>query len=72
MLWICVAAVLAYAAYGDVDAPWLIFTIGTVHFIAGIADAVMTRGQHIGWPLITLIGALTLLAFYVTSTAAAT
>ena len=71
LLWICVAATLAYTAYGNVDAPWLIFCIGTVHLVAGVADAIMTRGQHIGWPLITLIGVLTLLAFYVTTTAAA-
>ncbi|WP_271077956.1 hypothetical protein [Aurantiacibacter sp. MUD61] len=68
LLWLCIGAVLALAAYGDIDAPWLIFAIGTVHFVAGVADAVMTRGQHIGWPLITLIGALALLAFYTLQT----
>ncbi len=72
LLWFSVAAVLVLSAYGDVDAPWLILGIGAIHLVAGVADAIMTKGQHIGWPLITLIGALTLLAYYITSTTAAT
>ncbi len=68
-LWLLVAAVLALSAYGDIDAPWLLFAIGTAHLVLGVADAVLTRGKHIGWPLITIIGGLTLLAFYVMRTA---
>ncbi|WAT18254.1 hypothetical protein OZN62_01380 [Aurantiacibacter sp. MUD11] len=68
VLWLCVGAVLALTAYGEIDAPWLVFGIGAVHFIMGVADAILTRGQHIGWPLITLIGGLTLLAFYTIQT----
>ncbi|MBH5322522.1 hypothetical protein [Aurantiacibacter sediminis] len=67
VLWFCVAAVLVLAAYGDIDAPWLILGIGIAHLVAGVADAVMTRGQHMGWPLITLIGVLATLAYYVTT-----
>jgi len=63
LLWLLVAAVLALSAYGDIDAPWLVFAIGAAHFVMGVADAILTRGRHIGWPLITIIGGLTLLAF---------
>ena len=66
-LWFCVAAFLAYAAYGRFDAPTLLLGIGIIHIGAGLADAVLTRGQHVGWPLITLIGVLTLLAYYSTN-----
>ncbi|QZH74862.1 MAG: hypothetical protein JY451_14620 [Erythrobacter sp.] len=64
VLWLLVAAVLALSAYGDIDAPWLVFAIGTAHLVFGVADAILTRGKHIGWPLMTIIGGLTLLAFY--------
>lgn len=68
VLWLIVAAVLALAAYGDIQLPWLVFAIGSAHFVLGVADGIITRGQHVGWPLITLIGALALLAFYTTQT----
>jgi len=63
-VWVLVAAVLALSAHGYIDAPLLIAAIGAVHLIAGIADGILTRGQHIGWPLITIIGVLALLAAY--------
>lgn len=63
-LWLLVAAVLALSAYGRIDAPMLVAAIGAVHLVAGIADGILTRGRHIGWPLITLIGALALLATF--------
>lgn len=63
-LWLVVAAVLALSAYGRIDAPLLIAAIGAMHLVAGIADGILTRGQHIGWPLITLIGVLALLATF--------
>ena len=66
VLWVLVGALLAAAAYGMVSAPWLVLAVGVVHIVAGIADAILTRGRHIGWPLITIIGALTLLALYLT------
>lgn len=68
VLWLVVAAVLALSAYGDIAMPWLVFAIGSAHLVMGVADAVLTRGQHIGWPLITLVGGLSLLAFYITQT----
>lgn len=63
-LWLLVAAVLALCAYGEIDAPWLVFAIGTAHLVMGVADGIASRGQHIGWPLITIIGGLSLLGFY--------
>jgi len=68
LLWLLVAAVLALAAYGDIDAPYLLLGIGAVHLAAGLADGILTRGQHIGWPLITIIGGLVLLAYYTIQT----
>jgi hypothetical protein len=65
-LWLLVGGLLAAAAYGDITASWLVIAVGAVHLIAGIADAVITKGRHIGWPLIVLIGALTLFSAYLT------
>ena len=65
-LWLLVAAVLALAAYGEIASTALILGIAAVHLAMGIADGILTRGRHIGWPLITLIGVLTLLAHYTT------
>lgn len=65
VLWVLVAAVLIHAGMGNfVDRP-LLMVIGIAHLFAGLADAALTRGKHVGWPLITLIGVLTLLALYI-------
>jgi hypothetical protein len=61
-LWLLVAAVLLAAALGQPVERWLLACIGAAHVVMGLFDAVITRGKHIGWPLITLIGGLTLLA----------
>jgi len=66
LLWLLVGALLAAAAYGSVTAPWLLLAVGGVHVVAGLADAALSRGRHIGWPLITLIGVLTLFSVYLT------
>ncbi len=66
LLWLLVGALLYAAAYGDILAPWLGIAVGAVHVVAGIADGALTRGRHIGWPLITLIGVFTLLSVYLT------
>lgn len=64
-LWVLVAGVLIHAGMGNfVDRP-LLMVIGIAHLFAGLADAILTRGKHVGWPLITLIGVLTLLALYI-------
>lgn len=68
ILWLAVAAVLVLAAYGDINAPWLLFGIGAAHLVAGFADGILSRGQHIGWPLITIIGGLVLSSFYLIQT----
>ena len=36
--------------------------IGVLHLGAGLFDAVLTRGRHIGWPLLAVIGCFCLLA----------
>ena len=62
VLWLLVGAVLVSAGLGHPIERWLLACIGGVHLALGLWDAVITRGRHIGWPLITLIGGLTLLA----------
>ncbi|APE28629.1 hypothetical protein [Aurantiacibacter gangjinensis] len=69
LLWFIVAAVLALMAYGDIDVPALLLGIAMTHLAAGIYSGIASRGQFIGFPLITLIGVLTLLAFQISQTA---
>lgn len=64
VLWLMVGAVLFAAAREDFDLPWVMVVLGAGHLLAGLADGYITRGRHIGWPLITAIGALTLTAVY--------
>ncbi len=40
----------------------LLAVIGGVFLLAGIYDAIVTRGKHIGWPFLAAIGALTIIA----------
>jgi hypothetical protein len=61
-LWVLIAAYLALSAQGTFVYPPLVIGIGLVHLVAGILDGVFTRGKHIGWPPITLIGVLVLVA----------
>jgi hypothetical protein len=42
----------------------LIAVTGALWFFVGIFDAIYTRGKHIGWPLLTAAGALSLAAVY--------
>ena len=62
VLWLLVAAVLVAAGLGQPVARWLLACIGGAHLALGLFDLVITRGRHIGWPPITLIGGLVLLA----------
>jgi hypothetical protein len=39
----------------------LIKITGAMWLIAGVGDALMTRGKHIGWPLLSAAGVLALL-----------
>ena len=66
ILWFLVAAVLAMAAYSEIEVGGLIIAIGAAHLIVGLFDVIFTRARHIGAPLITIIGVLTLLAVYTT------
>jgi hypothetical protein len=63
MFWIGQALLLLRAATYPltIDRP-LIGGIGILHLGAGLFDAVFTRGKHIGWPLLTAIGAFSLMA----------
>ncbi|PQA88720.1 hypothetical protein [Hyphococcus luteus] len=61
-LWILVAAYLALSAQGEIFHRPLLFGIGFFHLAAGLLDGLLTRGKHIGWPLITLMGVLVLAA----------
>jgi hypothetical protein len=39
----------------------LVKITGAIWLLAGVLDAVLTRGKHIGWPLLTAAGLLALL-----------
>jgi hypothetical protein len=42
--------------------PVLLITItGAMWLVAGVGDAILTRGKHIGWPLLSAAGLLALL-----------
>ena len=62
-LWAVQELVLLRAAFvpGAFDRI-VIGGIGVVHLTAGLGDAIVTRGKHIGWPLLSAIGILALLA----------
>ena len=40
----------------------LIRITGAMWLLAGVLDAVLTRGKHVGWPLLSAAGILALLA----------
>ena len=63
ILWIGQTLLLLRAALipGYFD-PMLIGGIGAVHVAVGLFDAVVTRGKHIGWSMLTAIGVFSLLA----------
>jgi len=62
-LWLVLAITLAHAAFtGQGAGPLFIALTGVLHLGVGLLDAILTRGQHIGWPMLTLIGVFCLLA----------
>jgi hypothetical protein len=62
VLWLLVASVLVSAGLGHPVEIWLLRVIGATHLAMGLLDAVVTRGKHIAWPPLVLVGGLTLLA----------
>ncbi len=63
LLWIGQALLLLRAAFDpEVFDAVLIAGIGVLHVAIGLFDAVVTRGKHIGWPLLTAIGVFALLS----------
>jgi hypothetical protein len=66
LLWLCVAAALVSAGTGSFVDHTVLLAIALAHISAGLLDAVLTRGKHIGWPFILAIGVLTLFAVYST------
>lgn len=63
LLWIGQALLLLRAATDpQFFDPALIGGIGVLYVAVGLFDAAVTRGQHIGWPLLTAIGVFALLA----------
>ncbi len=65
-LWLCVGAVLVSAGTGSFVDRTVLLAIALAHIFCGLFDGVLTRGKHVGWPFITLIGALTLFALITT------
>ncbi len=63
LLWIAQALLLLREAVhpGSIDRA-LIGGIGGLYVGVGLFDAYLTRGKHLGWPLLTAIGVFSLLA----------
>jgi hypothetical protein len=58
-----VAAILLAWAWSPGDAKIIgLATTGTVFAVSGIVDAIGSKGQHVGWPPLTLIGLTALVA----------
>lgn len=64
LLWVLIAAYLAIAAQGQVSHRPLLMGIGLFHLGAGLLDGIFTRGKHIGWLPITLIGVMVLMGSF--------
>src|SRR6186713_2630818 len=56
VLWLMIAGILFSAGLGHPVDTWLLASIGGVHLVLGLFDAVVTRGRHLGWPLLVLVG----------------
>jgi len=56
LLMLCSALVVGWPG-----TPALLVTVtGVIWLVAGLLDAVLTRGKHIGWPLLSAAGGLAL------------
>jgi hypothetical protein len=65
LLWVGQALLLLRAATNpEFQDTALVGGIGILHLAVGAFDAIVTRGQHIGWPLLTAIGVFALLALF--------
>jgi len=62
LLWLGQALLLLRQASASSIDRGLIGGVGILYVAAGLFDAVFTRGRHIGWPLLTAIGAFALLS----------
>jgi hypothetical protein len=63
LLWILLAALLyVYAFHRDHLGFAMLIGIGCTFSFAGLFDAVASKGRHIGWPLLLMIGVFAFLA----------
>ena len=63
LMWVGQAALLLREAMRpeSLDRAFVL-GIGILYIAVGLGDAALTRGKHIGWPLLTAIGIFSLLA----------
>lgn len=55
--WVVLAVILTSLVVSPIGtARWALIATGIAFTSAGVFDAVATRGRHLGWPLLTLIG----------------
>lgn len=63
LVWVVLAAILLSIAFSPGNtARVALFATGIVFTLAGLIDAVGTRGRHVGWPFLTMIGLTALVA----------
>jgi len=64
-LWLIIAAFLAKMAFlKSHDNDDLILLVGVSHIVLGACDGIISKGRHVGWPPITLIGMFSILGVY--------
>lgn len=61
--WLILAFILFGTAFSVQDLPRIVLTgIGSGFVFAGLGDLVLTKGQHMGWPVLLATGVFALLA----------
>ena len=64
-LWLIIAAFLTKMAITkSQENDDLIMLIGIIHVVLGLYDGIISKGKHVGWPPITLIGVFSILGAY--------
>lgn len=62
MSWVAIAGLMLLVVDAGDDAlvRGAALIVGIVFLTAGLIDAVLSRGRHVGWPMLTGVGALAL------------
>lgn len=57
LMWLVLASILFALAHTPAAlAPTILWSIGLAFTASGLIDLVASRGRHVGWPILTLVG----------------